>query len=29
MTLPYFPIPASRLYADIQREWARYLEVTS
>jgi hypothetical protein len=29
MTIPYMPIPKEALYAQIQREWARYLEVTS
>lgn len=26
--LPYFPIPTHELLARVQREWARYLEVT-
>jgi hypothetical protein len=28
MPLPYFPAPMARLYADIQRDMRRYLEVT-
>jgi hypothetical protein len=28
MRLPYFPIPMARLFADIQRDTRRWLEVT-
>lgn len=28
MPLPYFPVPAATLYAQIQRDTRRYFEVT-